>query len=389
VTAPDTEVTADDADHVGVQLDALAGMVARQGQPLAAEGESTASPESAERAEAEPNAVGPEVDAADALAPEVPSLEAPAPAVEVSDDAGQSGDGTAADSSEEIDPLTAPLAALAGTSGRTVPTLLEPVAEPDAPGADGTSTREDQAGPLDIPAVPAGNVVTAVETQTAGRAAALLRPAQLLIVGAAALNLVLVGFDAVLGTAAGAMTMVLLSLALITLAALAGAVVTFLHWVSRAHTHVTATAASPQRHGASMSLIGWFIPVAGFVIGYRVLQDLWTGSDPTTRGDADATPAKVRLIDVWLLGVVTAALFGYAMPFALGASALWGGLSGIGLLVAALSLASVMGAISSWQLGESTADVGATQAEPEGVSPAADELSETAPAPEPLAVSAE
>ena len=101
-----------------------------------------------------------------------------------------------------------------------------------------------------------------------------------------------------------------------------------------------------------MSLIGWFIPIAGFVIGYRVLQDLWTGSDPATRDDANASPAKARMIDVWLLGIVTAALFGFVMPLALGASALWAGISSVGLLVAALGLVSTMAAISAWQSEE-------------------------------------
>jgi hypothetical protein len=150
------------------------------------------------------------------------------------------------------------------------------------------------------------------------------------------------------------MTVAVLGVALANLAVWTGAAVTFLYWVSRAHAYVAATAASRQRHGASMSLIGWFIPIAGFVIGYRVLQDLWTGSDPTTRDQADAPPAKARTIDLWLLGIITAALFGYAMPTALGASPLWGGLSALGLMVAALSLAATMGTITAWQSSEST-----------------------------------
>jgi hypothetical protein len=170
-----------------------------------------------------------------------------------------------------------------------------------------------------------------------------------LLVGTAVANLVVIALGAVLDSSSGMTTTVILALALITLALWTGAAVTFLHWISRAHTHVAATAAFRQRHGASMSLLGWFIPVAGFVIGYRVLQDLWTGSDPATRGDAQATPAKVRMIDLWLLAIVTASVFGYVMPLALGDSALWAGISGISLLVAALGLVSIMGTISDWQ----------------------------------------
>jgi hypothetical protein len=280
VTGPDTEPPGDDADHVGGQLDALAGMVARQGQPLAVESSTVESPEVTDSSEVAAKA---EEDVAEAPAPE-----APAPAVEVVAEAGQSDpevpDAAAAeaDAPAELDPLTAPLTALTGTSERTEPTLLEPVLEPDAPSVEATVDPESQAYVVDESAAPAAELAGPVGTQTAGRAAALLRPAQLLIVGTAALNLILVALDAVLGTATGTMTMVVLGLALITLAAWTGAAVTFLHWVSRAHTHVAVTAAAPQRHGASMSLIGWFIPIAGFIIGYRVLQDLWTGSDPVT-----------------------------------------------------------------------------------------------------------
>ncbi len=191
--------------------------------------------------------------------------------------------------------------------------------------------------------------------------------------------------------------MVVLGVALITLAVWTGAAVTFLHWISRAHAHVAATAASRQRHGSSMSLIGWFIPIAGFVIGYRVLQDLWTGSDPATRQQADAAPAKVRAIDVWLLGIVTAALFGYAMPLALGESALWAGLSALGLMVAALSLVSTMGAISAWQVeqGDATPDDDAEAAAEQPPIPTSQWRLKLmspwtpAPTPEPVSASAE
>jgi hypothetical protein len=99
-----------------------------------------------------------------------------------------------------------------------------------------------------------------------------------------------------------------------------------------------------------MAVAGWMIPVAGFVIGYRVLQDLWAGSDPATRSDPEATPAKARLIDVWLLGLVTATVFGYAMPLALGDSTLWGVLSSVGVVTAALALIQVMSTLGAWSV---------------------------------------
>ena len=333
---PEAEESAstDGHDDVGVQLDALAGMVARQGQPMA-----EPSPDDQPEAAAEPTS--------------------PAASENESDDdpsADASSSDEAVDSPAEpddIDPLTAPLTALSDDPELTADSQpsdegLAPTATP-VPDTDAVHGDESSAE-VDFGAEEPDVVHALGESAKApSRASAILRPAQVLLVGTAVANLVVIALGAVLGSSSGSTTVLILGLALTTLALWTGAAVTFLHWISRAHSHVAATAASRQRHGASMSLIGWFIPIAGFVIGYRVLQDLWTGSDPATRDDADATPAKVRMIDVWLLGIVTAAVFGYVMPLALGDSALWAGISGIGLLVAALGLVSTMGTISDWQ----------------------------------------
>ncbi len=385
-TSPDAaspESSGDEPDHVGVQLDALVGMVARQGQALSpvtggAETQDDAAPEAP-------------------VAPDVHTAEAEEPTSELPPESDQTDEAPAQDNSspaEEIDPLTAPLAALTGGKAAaeeaasispeaSIFDSIEPVSAPEpAPERVADAPVEVEA-PVATPVL--GN------TRTAGRTAAILRPAQLLIVATAALNLVLVGLNATLGTPSGSMAMVVLGAALITLAVWTGAAVTFLHWISRAHAHVAATTASRQRHGPSMSLIGWFIPIAGFVIGYRVLQDLWTGSDPATRQQTDAGPAKVRSIDIWLLGIVTAALFGYVMPLALGESALWAGLSALGLMVAALSLVSIMGAISAWQLEQGDVSV-ADEAVAESAGPSKSETDESAasvPAPEPVSASAE
>lgn len=382
-----TEPAAEEPDHVAAQLDALAGMMARQDQ---------------------------------AHNPEAASIQAQAdPAAEEPKQADSGNDApTAEDSSEpeqpqqEIDPLTAPLSALTGSAAVAAP---EAVVAPTADSSEQVDSSEpvESAEPISLPEAvlePAGEApgefppsppADAKAPREPGTTATILRPAQLLIVATAALNLILVGLNAVLGTTSGSITTVVLGVALLDLAVWTGAAVMFLHWVSRAHDHVAATAASRQRHGSSMSLIGWFIPIAGFVIGYRVLQDLWTGSDPATRDRTDAPPAKVRTIDIWLLGIVTAALFGYAMPVALGTSALWGGLSAMGLMVAALSLASTMGTITAWQVQqgdarsddeagvvtESFADTGVEPATAEAIE--ADASGDSVSAPEPVSISAE
>lgn len=386
-TNTDSNAGPAEPDHVGVQLDALAGMVARQGQPLTTE---TTDATTTDTPAAEPEIAEP--DPAD----EAVTAESDVDAVTetIHDEPKESPD-----ANDDVDPLTAPLAELTADAADVAETRepavdIEPVEPVDTAPAEAdlsidtdetaTDNTLDRAEPEhSISESFAGPAAT-----TAGRTAAILRPAQLLIIGTAVLNLVLVGLGSVVGSPSGGTAFAVLGLALITLATWTGAAVTFLHWVSRAHTHVATAAASRQRHGSSMSLLGWFIPIAGFVIGYRVLQDLWTGSDPSTREDADAAPAKVRMIDAWLLGIVTAALFGYAMPLALGESAIWGALSALGLLAAALSLVSVMSTISSWQATTDTIASSNATADETTYAPT-EAAAEPAPAPEPVSVSAE
>lgn len=74
------------------------------------------------------------------------------------------------------------------------------------------------------------------------------------------------------------------------------------------------------------------------------------------------------------------------MPLALGESALWSGLSALGLMVAALSLASTMGTISAWQLDasdEPAAEDAVTSANTPVAAAVADE-SDAGASPDPL-----
>jgi hypothetical protein len=311
------------------QLDALSGMVERQAPAVAEPAEV------ADVVEAEPAATesAETVTALDAATPTEPS----APVQDTVE-------------AEDFDPLTAP---------------IENVVEYSEPHEPDTAATEDVAAPDEI-------------VITHGRTFGVQRLAQVFIMGAALSNLALAGLEAIGGGA-----MVVVSLALVSLAIWTAAVITFLHWVSRAYLHVASTSAVPQRHGHTMAVAGWMIPVAGFVVGYRVLQDLWAGSDPATRGDADAGPARARLIDVWLLGVVTATLFAYALPFALGDSVLWGALSSVGLLAAAFALIQVMTTIGGWVTDVPPAPAAAEIVDEGTVSTRADDLQPTAPVAEP------
>ncbi len=253
------------------------------------------------------------------------------------------------------------LDALAGIAERQAPTTEEPAeAMPMTPGTGATETDGaiEQFDPLTSPLETLiedvdpqrGDDVVAVDDSSAvpsrsGRTFDVQRLCQVLVMSAALSNLALAGLEVI---AEGSMAV--LALALVSLGIWTAAAITFLHWVSRTYARVVSTSPVRQRHGATMAVAGWMIPVAGFVIGYRVLQDLWAGSDPATRSDPEATPAKARLIDVWLLGLVTATVFGYAMPLALGDSTLWGVLSSVGVVTAALALIQVMSTLGAWSV---------------------------------------
>ena len=409
--------TADADEHAGAQLDALAGMAERRSEPMPVVDDATATLDAVPTAEASdtPDTTG----EASATDDDEPATEAPSEAGATADVSHTAADADADAETEaetEVDPLTAPIEALtdaaeptstsaSAPSSATVDDahtitdtpLAEVAAQVVAAAADSPTNEEplqvdDDAAPVapEAPAAP----------PEPGRAASLARPTQLLIVAAAMLNLVLAGMQLAFGNPVDAsMTTVVLATSLVALGVWTGAAVAFLHWVSRAYAHVASYSSYRQRHGANMALGGWLIPIAGLLIGYRVLQDLWTGSNPATRHEADAKPANARVIDLWLLGLVTACIFAYAMPLALGDSALWSGIAALGVVIAGLALASVISTVSNWQtadLSESAPTVEtALVADPaaEGtVTTRVDDLemdAEEANAPQPVSTSAE
>ena len=353
VMEPEQEA-ADTDEQAGAQLDALAGMAQRRNEPLPVRDDATASLEPV------------------AALDEVPITEAPTEAgVSDATEATDATDAAADDDTDaEVDPLTAPIGALtepgeptSATAPSSDQALEDLPAVTDTPLADvaaqvvaaGAVTAPNEE-PLQVdddvaPVAPEAPAAPPVP----GRAASLARPTQLLIVSAAMLNLVLAGMQMAFGTPIDtSMTTVVLATSLVALGVWTGAAVAFLHWVSRAYSHVASYSSYRQRHSVNMALGGWLIPIAGLLIGYRVLQDLWTGSDPATSHEADAKPASTRVIDLWLLGLVTACIFAYGMPLALGDSALWSGIAALGVVTAGLALASVISTVSNWQ----TADAG-------------------------------
>ena len=106
-----------------------------------------------------------------------------------------------------------------------------------------------------------------------------------------------------------------------------------------------------------------------------------TGSDPQTRQDAQAKPSGGRMVEVWLLGLVAATVFAYALPAALGESALWSGLAALGVVTAGLALAATVSRVSEWQSEPWTvSDASASVAtEAETVNAPADEVEASEP----------
>ena len=319
VAEPEPDITAEES---ATQLNALAGMAERRteqpDEPTTEATDDTA--EAADEPDEPPAAEAETTDAGDAEIDEAEPTEADA-----ADDA-------------DVDPLTAPLTGIDTEDGDTLEqaTPIAAVAAAAAHEAIQQHTTAAEHG-------------TTTPAAAVGRASSLARPVQLLVVGAAVLNGVLAALYLAFGKPIDdSMSSVALGLSMFTLGVWAGATITFLYWVSRAYVTVVAESVHDPRHGPTLSLAGWLIPVAGLFIGYRVLQDLWVGSDPQTRRDSSAKISNARLIDVWLLGIVTALLFS-VLPFALGDSALWSAVAALGVLVAGLALAAVVGKVSDWQ----------------------------------------
>jgi hypothetical protein len=62
-----------------------------------------------------------------------------------------------------------------------------------------------------------------------------------------------------------------------------GIMVLFIVWMFRAAKNNEALGRTSPRFSPGWSIGAWFIPLANFVIPVLIMQDLWRGSDPTTR----------------------------------------------------------------------------------------------------------
>ncbi len=276
--------TAQTDEQAAAQLDALAGMAQRRSEPMPVGDDATATLDAAPPAEASDT---PNADESSATHDDEPATEAPSEAGATADESHTAADAGAdveaeTEAEAEVDPLTAPIEALTDAAEPTSTTA----SSASAPTDDDANTITDTpladvaalvvAAAADVPmneeplqvdddAAPVAPEAPAAPPEP-GRAASLARPTQLLIVAAAMLNLVLAGMQMAFGNPVDAsMTTVVLATSLVALGVWTGAAVAFLHWVSRAYSHVASYSSYRQRHGANMALGGWLIPIAGLL----------------------------------------------------------------------------------------------------------------------------
>jgi hypothetical protein len=122
----------------------------------------------------------------------------------------------------------------------------------------------------------------------------------------------------------------------------------FLAWVSRAHENVARLSPTGQRWSRGMAVCGWLIPVAGPFVGWQVLRDLWTGSDPTTRGTVGRQPEPL-LVTCWLAGLAVASVVSLAGRFVLGGSPLVDAVAGLAVALSGACLVATVTRVSRWQ----------------------------------------
>jgi hypothetical protein len=147
-----------------------------------------------------------------------------------------------------------------------------------------------------------------------------------------------------------------LGVALIGIGLWVACAVTFLVWLSRARTVSDAYSAVTPRHSRTFAIWCWLIPVAGFYFGWRVLQDLWTASDPATRMNVGAKPAEPGVISLWLGALVGSSLISLAAPSLMGEMPIIDVVAAALLLVSAVALARIVTTVAGWQQSQSGAE---------------------------------
>ena len=333
-----------EAEEVGLQLDALSAMVVRQ-HDRSAEGR--------EEVSAVADAPPQEAEVATSSAPVAELVMAEAAVVATGSDTTRSEIALAPD------PLTAPIEQIAELGERAALQMAPPNAPENTDSIDDLDFETELEAAVEFDAAEAAAPSDELPEEAGDAEAPPAHPAGLarLVQGL----LLFVGVSSLLAAAyswltaptdsastAGGSLLLSLGLAMVTFAAWVATTAAFLVWVSRTHTQVVATSTVRQRHGSTMTVAGWFIPVYGFIVGWQVMQDLWVGSDPETRTSPPEKAPQPQLISLWLLTFVGAVVLGWVVPLALGGSAVLGVAGSVCLLASAVALGRVVTTIASW-----------------------------------------
>ena len=97
--------------------------------------------------------------------------------------------------------------------------------------------------------------------------------------------------------------------------------VVFLVWLHRVAANNVALGAQGLRFKPGEAVLWWFVPIANWVMSFRVMAEAWRGCDPaqprSTGGQRAAMPLPVVLVAWWatlVLGSLVAAIANFARP---------------------------------------------------------------------------
>jgi hypothetical protein len=59
----------------------------------------------------------------------------------------------------------------------------------------------------------------------------------------------------------------------------------FLWWYARAYRDLDALAVGPRPRSTTWAVVSWLVPIAGFVVPYRTMAELWRAGEPAASGN--------------------------------------------------------------------------------------------------------
>jgi hypothetical protein len=152
---------------------------------------------------------------------------------------------------------------------------------------------------LSLAAIPLWeNVVSIVSAEQGGSSEAALNEAQTMLKGITSVTYLganLKDISALIGMAA---------------------IVALMTWIIRVHSNLGALGAKNLKYETVWAIAWWFIPFAHLFMPYKVILEIWQGSDPSATGE-DLEKSSPSLVGWWWVVTAAAALIGlYYFPIA-------------------------------------------------------------------------